>query len=79
MILADLVVARCSQLLTCRGSIPKREGALQDLGIIEGGSIASKEGKIVFIGKENELHQNVRLDEGGIQMDGRGLVALPGF
>ena len=79
MISADLAVVRCNQLLTCRGPIPKRTSALQDLGVIEGGSIASKDGKIVFVGGEKELHRNVRMTEGSTLIDGQGHVALPGF
>jgi len=79
MISADLAVTRCNQVVTCSGAVPKRSSDLRDIGVIEDGSIASKEGKIVFVGTDDALHQNVRLDAGGIQIDGRGHVALPGF
>lgn len=76
---ADLVVANCNHLVTCRGSIPKRKNDLQDVGLIERGCIASSEGKIVFIGGEKELKEKVKLEKDGIWIDGTGLTALPGF
>ncbi len=76
---ADLAVVNCEQLLTCRGQIPKRAGALQDVGLMEKACIASFKGKIVFLGEEKKLKKEVRLEEDGICIDGTGLVALPGF
>ena len=76
---ADLVVTNCSQLLTCRGPIPKRKEALQDVGCIENATIASLNGKIVFIGAEKEYHQGFSLDKNGVEIDGKGTIGLPGF
>jgi imidazolonepropionase len=76
---ADLAVLGCEQIATCRGSIPKRKGALQDVGVIEKGCIASHQGKIVFIGDEKNFKEEVRLEEKGLSIDGNGLVGLPGF
>ena len=76
---ADLAVLGCEQLATCRGPIPKRKGALQDVGVIEKGCIASYQGKIVFIGDEKNFKEEVRLEENGLRIDGNGLIGLPGF
>lgn len=76
---ADLAVLGCEQLATCRGPIPKRKGALQDVGLIEKGCIASHQGKIVFIGDEKNFKEEIRLEESGVSIDGNGLVGLPGF
>jgi len=76
---ADLAVVNCEQLLTCRGQIPKRAGALQDVGLLEKACIASFKGKIIFLGEEKKFKKEVRLEEYGIYIDGTGLVALPGF
>jgi imidazolonepropionase len=76
---ADLVVSNCSQLLTCRGPIPKRREALRDIGCIENATIASSEGEIIFIGSEKEYHKAVSLDKNGVQISGRGKIGLPGF
>ena len=76
---ADLVVTNCNQLLTCRGPIPKRKEALQDIGCIENATIASYDGKIVFIGSEKEYHKEMSLEKNGVQIDGKGKIGLPGF
>ena len=79
MKLADLVIANCNQLLTCEGRAPKRKEALQEVGLLEKGCIASYKGKIIFVGGEKRLKEEVRLEENGIRIDGTGLVGLPGF
>ena len=79
MILADCIVSRCNQLLTCRGPIPKRKDDLKDVGVLANGSIASSEGKIVFVGEDEDLKKNVQLVDGGKHIDGQGYVGLPGF
>jgi imidazolonepropionase len=76
---ADLAVLNCSQLLTCRSPIPKRGNALQDVGLIENGCIASLNGKIVFIGDEEAFHHEIQMAVDGVFIDGKGLVGLPGF
>ena len=76
---ADLAVVNCKQLLTCRGQIPKRAVALQDVGLLEKACIASYKGKIIFLGEEKKFKKEVRLEEDGTCIDGTGLVALPGF
>ncbi len=79
MILADCVVSRCNQILTCRSPIPKRREDLKDIGVINNGSIASSEGRIVFVGRDEELKTSVHLVDGGEHIDGSGLIGLPGF
>ena len=79
MIKADCVVAACRQLVTCRGGIPKRKDALRDVGLVENGWIAARQGRIVFVGPENEFRRTVDFEPGGLRIDGGGLVALPGF
>ena len=76
---ADCVVKNCSQLLTCEGRIPKRKEALQEVGLLEKGCIASFKGRIVFIGEKKRFKEEVLLEENCIQIDGTGLVGLPGF
>jgi imidazolonepropionase len=76
---ADLAVLGCEQLVTCRGRIPKRKETLQDTGVLDKGCIASSKGKIVFIGDEKSFSQEFRLEKNSVQIDGSGLVGLPGF
>jgi len=76
---ADLVVAGCNQLLTCQGPIPKRKDALQDVGLIEKGWIASQKGRVVFVGSEKDFKKAVQPEDDCFVIDGNGLTALPGF
>jgi len=79
MIFADCVISRCNQLLTCRGTIPKRGDDLKNVGVLINGSIASYNGRIVFVGEDEDLKKNVQLVDGGEFIDGKGYVGLPGF
>ncbi len=79
MLLADLIISGCKQLVTCRGPAPKRKTALQDAGVLEKACIASKKRKIVFIGTEEEMKQEVDLESGGKILDAKGLIGLPGL
>jgi len=76
---ADLVVADCSQILTCQGSIPKRKDSLQDIGVIEKGWIASYKGQVIFAGDENGFQKEVQPEADCLVIDGKGLTGLPGF
>ncbi len=79
MIKADLLIRNCHQLLTCQGPVPKRRSELQNVGLLENASIASYRGKIVFVGKNEELNKEVILKDNGMVVDAEGLVGLPGF
>lgn len=76
---ADLVVTNCSQLVTCRGPIPKRKDALKDVSPIEKGCIASFKGRIIYVGKEDGFLRECQLVENGLNIDGKGLTLLPGL
>jgi len=79
MIEADLAVVDASELLTLRGTVPRRGSAQADLGIIEHGCVACREGVIVFVGDERDYRRQVRLDRSGLEIDATGRTVLPGF
>lgn len=76
---ADCVVAGCRELLTCAGPLPKRGQALRQVGLVENGWVASSKGLIVFAGSEEGFLAQVSPEPGAVTVDGRGMVALPGF
>ncbi len=76
---ADLVVADCSQILTCQGALPKRKDSLQDVGLIERGWIASYKGQVIFTGDEKGFRKEVQPETDCLIIDGKGLTGLPGF
>jgi len=76
---ADLVVAGCRELLTCAGPLPKRGRALGEVGLVENGWVASSKGVVVYAGDEPGFLAEVAPEADAVTVDGRDLVALPGF
>ena len=73
----DLVIHNIGQLITCRcDGKPKRGSAMRDIGLIENGAIAISEGKIVAVGKSDEILSQYLFDT---DIDAAGKVACPGF
>ncbi|HEY9766427.1 MAG TPA: hypothetical protein V6C82_08670, partial [Chroococcales cyanobacterium] len=61
-VIADLFVKNASELVSCKGpDIPRRGGAQGEPGIIEGGAVASFEGRIVFVGTTEEAMNSLAL------------------
>lgn len=79
MIDADLAIVDAAELVTVRGGAPRRGAAQGDLGIIERGCLAAKDGLIVFVGDERDYRRQVRLLRKGIEIDATGRTVLPGF
>ena len=79
MISADLVVENCRQLLTCGGPVPKRGAALSDVGLLEKAWVASRRGRVVFVGRERAFRAMVQPQKRAVRVNAGGLVALPGF
>jgi imidazolonepropionase len=52
---------------------------MRDLGIIEGGCLAARGGRIVFTGTRREFEREVALDEGTAILDASDRVVVPGF
>lgn len=73
----DLIIKNACQLLTCasRGK-PKRGADMQDVEIIEGGAIASADGKIVAVGKSADILREFASEN---VIDAKGRVVCPGF
>lgn len=80
MLEADLVITGAAELLTLEGASqnPKTFKAMGDVGLIENGALAVKDGKIVFVGTVAEMQQRVALDKVKT-IDVAGKVVMPGF
>ena len=52
---ADLVVVGASELVTCAGAAPLCGEQQSSVGVIESGALAARDGRIVWVGRENEL------------------------
>jgi imidazolonepropionase len=74
---ADLLIYNIGQLVTCAsGGKPKRDGAMRDAGLIENGAVATANGKIVGVGKSDEIVEEFSAEE---EIDVMGKVVCPGF
>jgi imidazolonepropionase len=72
---ADLLVHSAGQLLTLAGG-PQRGTQLGRLGLIEDGAVAIASGRIVAVGRTDDLR---RAYEAAQELDADGRVVLPGF
>ena len=75
---ADLVVAGASKLLTLATGEPGPAigAAMSDLGIIEDGAVAIRDGRIVAVGTSAEIRGRFEAAE---TVDATGRVVMPGF
>jgi imidazolonepropionase len=76
---ADFVLHHSSELVTCRGPAPRTGADLNEAGVLPGGALAAREGRIVWVGPEEALEREVRLLPGGRTLDAGGRAVLPGF
>jgi len=74
---ADLIVHNTSQLVTCASSgKPKRGAEMLDVGIIENGAVAIRNGKFVAVGTSEEILRDLSARD---VVDADGKVVCPGF
>ncbi|MGA9347403.1 MAG: imidazolonepropionase [Anaerolineae bacterium] len=76
MLQTDLLIHNATQLLTVASDGPKRGAAMGELGIIEGGAVAVKDGLIALVGPTSEVRGQVTAAE---EIDASGKVVMPGF
>jgi imidazolonepropionase len=74
----SLLISGASQLLTLRGSGPRRGDSLSNLGLIKDGAILLRDGLIAAVGTRAEV-EKVPEARGAEKLDLGGRVALPGF
>jgi imidazolonepropionase len=74
----DWLITGCSQLLTLRGSVPRRGKALGELGIVRDGAILVHNDRITAVGTRRHIEKlpAARKTE---KLDLQGKVVLPGF
>ena len=75
---ADLIIKGASELLTCRAGSRDAQGHV-DVGRVPDGAVAARDGRIVWIGTEGALQEEVRLVRGGEMLDADGRVVMPGL
>lgn len=76
--LRDVLITGCAELLTLRGSAPRRGLALGDLGIIRDAALLIRNGRIAAIGTRRRI-ESLRESRRARKLDLGGCVVLPGF
>ena len=76
MLQIDLLIHSAAQLLTITSDGPKRGAAMGELGIIEDGAVAIRDGLIALVGPTSEVRGQVTAAE---EIDATGKVVMPGF
>jgi len=78
-IVADLVIRHARHILTCAGPAPRAGPAQAVVSPIPDGALASRDGRIVFVGPAVECDRVVSLTLSGKALDASGCTVIPGF
>src|SRR5688572_24965896 len=74
---ADLIIHNSKQLVTCDSKGKANKGAaMQDIGLIETGAVAVKNGEIIEVGESEKLLEKFSADK---IIDAGKKVVMPGF
>ena len=76
--MSETLITGCSQLLTLRGTAPRRGRALSDLGIIRDGALLLQDGMILAAGPRRVIERR-REARRAKKIDVGGRVVMPGF
>ncbi len=77
--LADFLIHNACEVLTCAGVAPRVGRAQADAGSIPGGAVAARDGRIVFVGRQELLAREVELAPDATIVDAHGGAVVPGF
>lgn len=73
-----VLIEGCAELVTLRGTAPRRGRELGEIGIVRDGALIVRDGMIAAVGTRKELRRHA-LVRGARRMDLGGRVVLPGF
>jgi imidazolonepropionase len=74
----NLLITGCAQLVTARGSVPRRGRALAELEIIRDAAVLVRDARIAGVGRRRELERQSEARRAR-RLDVGGRVVLPGF
>ncbi len=77
----SLIIQNARQVLTMRSDQkgPRTDVHMEDVEIIEDGAVAVSEGKIVAVGKTEEVLGQIKIDKQTKVIDAKDKIVLPGF
>lgn len=79
MISADFLIEHASVIATCAGPAPRRGTAQREIAAIADGTIASRDGLIVYVGPDSGASGLVEAAPRATRVDASGCVVVPGF
>ena len=74
----DLLVRGASELVTMRAATGGDSGP-GDLGVLAGGALAARDGRIVWVGAEADLAREIEVPADAVEIDAEGACVVPGF
>ena len=78
--MTDLIIRNIGQLITMDGADgPRRGAAMRELGLVEGGAVASAAGRVLAAGPESDVMASVETGPGTTVVDADGGVVTPGL
>ena len=75
MVEVDLIIKNAEELLTLSSTFKDGSG----LGIVQKGAVATREGRILWVGRTEEISAKLSLSRDGREMDATGKVVMPGL
>jgi imidazolonepropionase len=78
-VIADFVVRHAQPLITGAGPIPRVGAAMAQVAAVEDGALASREGRVIFVGPTEVCDRLVERAPGATVVDAAGCAVLPGF
>src|ERR1700752_5377085 len=79
MLSADFLIDDADLVATCAGPAPRRGSAQREIAAIARASVASLDGRIVYVGAADECRCAVSLASNAEVFDARGHTVVPGF
>ncbi|MEY4095994.1 MAG: hypothetical protein RLZZ53_3193, partial [Acidobacteriota bacterium] len=77
--LADVLIRNADLVATCAGPGPRRGSAQREISAIANATVAGFEGKIVFVGSEDDAKAAISLAPHAQIIDAQGCTVVPGF
>ena len=77
--IADFVLRHARPLLTCAGPAPKLGADLAQVTSVDDGALASREGRLIFVGPTDVCDRLVERSAGATVIDASGCSVVPGL
>jgi imidazolonepropionase len=78
-VIADFVLRHARPLLTCAGPAPRLGADLAHVASVDDGALASREGRLIFVGPTDVCDRLVERSPGATVVDASGCSVVPGL